>query len=92
MLPPIPSDHLLDPRVGYVGWRSSAFPFAWANQHWLAQSGGYFRIGRQWTRLADEDRGAAIRLVGMPTRVLYRLLLDRVTAAGAREMGYTVDA
>lgn len=88
----IPSDHLIDPRIGHLGWRSPSFPQGWEADHRRAEAGGYFRIGRQWTRLADEDSGAALRLVGMPTAVLYQMLLERVTLVGAAYMGYTVDA
>jgi len=94
-LPPIPADHLIDPRVGYLGFHGRVAvtpPHSWESTHRRAEAGGYFRMGRAWTRLPDEDRGAAIRLVGMPTRTLYRPMIERMTMAAALEMGWTVDA
>jgi hypothetical protein len=96
MLPDIPPDHLIDPRLGKVGFFGPPTPYgppeSWERQHRLGQAGGYFRIGRQWTRLPDEDRGAALRLVGMPFWMLYHPLLGRIGQANALAQGYTVDA
>jgi len=93
MSPAIPSDHLVDPRIGYLGfrqaWTSDGAPAWWVHSHRLAERGGYLHEGRQWRAFLQ---GAPILIPCLPTRVLYRPLIDRITAAGAMEMGWTVDA
>ena len=103
MTPEIPRDHLdapviFDPNqprlwlLGFGPFHQQQPPPEWLRQHELAEAGGYFRMGRAWTRLADEDRGAGLRLVGIPMQTLYAILLARVGSANAFLQGWCVDA
>lgn len=87
---PIPSDHLIDPRLGHVGFWSPSFPQGWEAEHRLAEIGGYYRINRRWAHL---DLGMApLRIPCVPLRGLYPELIARIGAASAANMGWTVDA
>jgi len=88
-----PNDEIMPlPWVGYTGFRGAAAetpPATWEREHLRAESGGWYREGRRWQ--APDLTLSAVPVKALPTRVLYRPMIERSSLAAAERIGYTVD-